>query len=310
MEGLPATPTPLDVGVSYQHRTVPTQSRRIQAPPLRGAEGEAGMMRRHRLHPLLILLLWLAAAYVVIGAGPAFVPFMGPPERPEAVLWKMFGAGLFLAASFWLLRRDPGGASVLGLGLTPRRMTLLAASIVGGFAVVGLCFLILRTMVAFHFEPGSLALTGALTASLTYLCGALLEELAFRGHALLRLRERYGPIVAVAAVSLAFGLLHLPGLQGMGVVKMIVTTGLSSVLFAVAYLRSRTLWTAVGLHMGMNVMLHVILGGGGEAKASLMKAMFDRPPPGFDAGFWSLVFVLALFTVALLLLWPRPVRTG
>lgn len=266
------------------------------------------MTRWPRLHPLLILLLWLAAAFVVIGTGPAFFPFMRAPNEPGAVLWKMFGAGLFLAASFWLLRRDPGGASVLGLGLTPRHLALLAAAIAGGLFLIGLCFLVLRTMVAFHLEPGSLAIAGVLIASLTYFFGSLLEELAFRGHALLRLRERYGPFVAVAAVSLAFGLLHLPGTAGIGAVKMIATTGLSSVLFAVAYLRSRTLWTAVGLHMGMNVMLHTILGGGGGSGASLMKTVFDRPTPGFDAAFWSFLLVLALFIAGLLLLWPRRTR--
>src|SRR5688500_2823412 len=113
-----------------------------------------------RVHPLVILILWLVAAYVVIGVGPAFFPVAGPPERPEAVLWKMLGAGLMLIASLWLLRKDPGGASVLGLALNARHIAWLVASILGGFALVGLCFLILRTTVAFHFEAGTLGLVG------------------------------------------------------------------------------------------------------------------------------------------------------
>lgn len=259
------------------------------------------------LHPLWLLGLALVAAYIVIGTGPRFVPVTGSTVRLEAVLYKAGGAGLFLLASFHLLRRHPLGPEILGLTLHARNLGWFAVASLAGVMLVGLGFLILRVFVPFHFEPGAMSTTELCFSILIYLFGALLEELAFRGYPLLRLRERYGSVIAIPAVSFAFGLLHLSGMFGMSAVKMIVTTGLCSVLFSLAYLRSGTLWSAVGLHMGMNVMLHSVLGGG--QGPSRLRMVYDSPlPPPFDAGFWSFVLVLLVMIGGLALPWPR--RTG
>jgi membrane protease YdiL (CAAX protease family) len=255
------------------------------------------------LHPLLVLALWLIAAFVIIGLGPMFIPITGSTVRFEAVLWKMFGASLFLLASLYVLRRS--GAGVLGLRPGRRNLGWLLAGSAGGALFVMLMLALLRALTPFHFEIGTISPAELGLSVQVYLFGALLEELAFRGYPLLRLKERYGAFWAVMAVSLAFGILHLPGMAGMGAVKMIVTTGLCSVIFSIAYLRSGSLWTAVGLHMAMNVVLHSLSGAGGGAGPSLLKTVFDSPsPPAFDSGFWAFTAAAAIMILALGLLWP------
>jgi membrane protease YdiL (CAAX protease family) len=258
-----------------------------------------------RLHPLVVLGLWLLAAFVVINLGPMLLPMAGGTVRFEAVLWKVFGAVLFLAASLYLLRRSAGGTGMLGLRPSWRTLGWLLAGSAGGALLVVLWFVLLRGLAPFHFESGAISSAELVISVLVFLFGALLEELAFRGYPLLRLKAHYGAIPAVLAVSLAFGILHLPGMTGMNAVKIIVTTGLCSVIYCIAYLRSGTLWTAVGLHMAMNVVLHSVLGGGGGAGASLLRTVFDGASPhAFDAGFWSLAAAALILVAALGLLWP------
>ncbi len=258
-----------------------------------------------QLHPLLVLALWLMAAFVIINFGPALLPMAGSTVRFEAVVWKILGASLFLVATLYLLRRSLWGTGVLGLRPSRRNLGWLLAGSAGGGLFVVLMLALLRALTPFHFEIGTISPAELGISVLVYLFGALLEELAFRGYPLLRLKERYGVFWAVMAVSLAFGILHLPGMSGMGAVKMIATTGLCSVIFSIAFLRSGSLWTAVGLHMAMNVALHSVAGAGGGQGPSLLRTVFDSPSaPAFDTGFWAFTGAAVMMILALGLLWP------
>jgi len=72
-------------------------------------------MLRFTLDPILSLLLWLMAAFIVIGIGPMFFPIMGSTVSFAALLWKLLGATLLLVVNLALLRRAPG-VTVLGRG--------------------------------------------------------------------------------------------------------------------------------------------------------------------------------------------------
>src|SRR5688572_22100024 len=114
-----------------------------------------------------------------------FVPAMASTVRLEAVAWKVFGAGLFLIASLYLLRRSAWGAGVLGLRPHGRNLGWLLAGSAGGVLLVAVCLAILRAFTPFHFESGAISPAEFGIAVLVYLFGALLEELAFRGYPLL-----------------------------------------------------------------------------------------------------------------------------
>lgn len=78
-----------------------------------------------------------------------------------------------------------------------------------------------------------------------------------------------------------FGLFHLPGLSGMTAVKMLCTTGAMSFIFAYGYVLTGSLWTAIGLHVFGNALLHQGLGlSGGQALATVV---FRQPwPTNYD----------------------------
>jgi membrane protease YdiL (CAAX protease family) len=258
-------------------------------------------------HPLLLLGLWLLAAFLIINAGPAFVPSAGSTVRFAGLIWKVIGASLFLVASLLAFGGPAAMTEKLGLTFGIRTLQWLAIGSIGGGLFVCVWFLLLRGLTAFHLERGTMSAAGLSISALIYFFGALLEELAFRGYPFLRLRNRYGSSAAVAATSVAFGVLHLPGMSGIDAFKIIIITGLSSVLFCIAFLNSRTLWTAVGLHMGMNIALHSALGGAGAAGPSLARVIFDGPRPDYDVGFWSFILT-ALFGIAGMIWLTIPLR--
>lgn len=260
-------------------------------------------MPRFRLNPVVTLCLWFLAAFALIGTGPMFVPAAGSTVTPAALLWKAFAASIALAASLLFLReRD---ASLLGLKPNRRGAGLSLLAVLTGLLLVGLWLAVFRLLVPFRLMPGAITGPELLCSAIIYLFGALLEELAFRGHALIRLRERYGTVAAILLVSLAFGLLHLPGMTGVNAIKIVALTGLCSVLFCLAYLISGSLWAAVGLHAGMNFMLHSVLGAGGGRGPSLFAPHFAQSPPTYDVAFWSFMVVQFAVAVGFLLVGRR-----
>ncbi|MES1260977.1 MAG: CPBP family intramembrane glutamic endopeptidase [Acidobacteriota bacterium] len=93
----------------------------------------------------------------------------------------------------------------------------------------------------------------ALFTPLLLFCGAMGEEVVFRGYALQSLMRGYGAWVSIFVTGAIFGLLHgwNPGATPLG----IVNTALFGVVFGAAILRTHDLWFPIGMHFGWNVIL-------------------------------------------------------
>jgi CAAX protease family protein len=107
-----------------------------------------------------------------------------------------------------------------------------------------------------HFNPRTMARVLAVLVML--ICGALAEELMFRGYPFQRLEEAIGPYGAIAVFSVLFGAVHLmnPGASALG----LLNTVLIGIVLAIAYLRTRALWLPLGLHFSWNATLGLIFG--------------------------------------------------
>lgn len=95
------------------------------------------------------------------------------------------------------------------------------------------------------------------TDIISYSFGNTLEELLFRGFLLLASVKFFGKIGGVLFVSLLFGLFHLQGtgltFQGL---SMVLTTFTMSMLFISVIYYTKSIWTAVTLHITGNFLLH------------------------------------------------------
>lgn len=100
-----------------------------------------------------------------------------------------------------------------------------------------------------------------LIVTVLLLFGAMLEEVMFRGYPFQRLVDSVGPVGAVLALSAIFGAVHLsnPDNHGLWSWEFFNTVAVGA-LFAVAYLRTKSLWMPFGMHFGWNFTLGVLLG--------------------------------------------------
>ncbi|HVW85518.1 MAG TPA: CPBP family intramembrane glutamic endopeptidase [Bryobacteraceae bacterium] len=105
-----------------------------------------------------------------------------------------------------------------------------------------------------HFEKvinPDISWRAALFMPVLLFCGAMAEEIAFRGFVLQYLTRGWGPWLAVLSTGALFGWLHNdnPGATWLSDVN----TALFGVLFGAAVLRTHDLWLPIGLHFGWNV---------------------------------------------------------
>jgi len=107
-----------------------------------------------------------------------------------------------------------------------------------------------------HFQRSpnaDVSASGALFTPILLFCGALGEEIAFRGFSLQYLMRGYGRWTAILATAGLFGLLHAAN-DYATTLSTINTVGFGIVL-AVAVLRSRDLWLPAGIHFAWNTVL-------------------------------------------------------
>ncbi len=139
------------------------------------------------------------------------------------------------------------------------------------------------------------------------------EELAFRGYIMQRLGQAWGMPLAVAGSSILFGLVHVlnPNATALGILSVC----LSGVLYACAYLVTRSLWLPMGLHMSWNIVQMHVLGfpGSGHVRPSIMRSVTQGPDLVTGGAFGPeggiVVIGVSLAAIALLLLRYRTTLT-
>ena len=132
---------------------------------------------------------------------------------------------------------------------------LIAAAMLLFFDLVGAVFQGLSVETALHgdgFWLNFLLILIMLSVS------AANEELVFRGYPLQVLMAGIGAWPAMILLSGLFGLLHHlnPGATWLGTTN----TFLAGMLLSVAYLRTRSLWFPLGIHIGWNVVIGPVSG--------------------------------------------------
>lgn len=133
----------------------------------------------------------------------------------------------------------------------------------------------------------------------------VLEEIISRGIVFRITETSLGSWVAIAISSLLFGLAHLPG-EGAGALAIAITI-VAGVMFAAAYMLTRRLWLAIGIHIAWNYTLGSIFSvavSGREANGLFVgrlsgPELFTGGTYGFEASVVTLI-VLGLFAASLL----------
>lgn len=271
-----------------------------------------GLALRILRYPLTLLVLGFVLFTVIYGlvaVGAGTTPGLrGSPLQPLAVL-----AGAALAVWLYKLfqrfvegREDAefalaGAGAELGRGL--------------GIGFVLFCAVVLVTCLAGGMRIHGLGQgIGALWPMLAMgIISGLFEELLFRGIAFRQLEALLGSWAALTLTSAFFGLAHI-GNSGASWFAAFAIAVEAGVLLGAAYMLTRRLWLAVGIHAAWNFTQGWVFSvpvSGGRAAKGLLETSFAGPDwlTGGAFGLEASVVALVLATATGLWLLRRTVQS-
>lgn len=211
---------------------------------------------------LAVVLIVMANLAVGIILGLAFGILGRQPQH--ILLWANVVLLLALLAIFKILTAllDNKPIGSMGLAFCGRWKTELALGTGLGAAMILVIAATEWGLGLAHFTRNPIAtqllLEGGAYYGVLFMIAAAVEEITFRGYAFQRLVDAIGPVGAVAILSVAFSLVHLwnPSHSWLSTWN----TVLVGVAFAIAYLRTRSLWLPLSIHFAWNFVLGYGLG--------------------------------------------------
>lgn len=271
-----------------------------------------GLLRRIVAHPGMLLALgivWFGFAYGLSQAAAGhLLPVKGTPLQVlVALAFAVFGIASYKGYKRWIERAPdtelslPGAPRELGAGLGLGFAIFSAATasvaLLGGFEVLGL--------------RG----TGQLWAMLTMaILSGVYEEILFRGVLFRHLETLFGSWAALAATSGFFGLAHIfnPNATWFSAFAIAVEAG---ILLGAAYMLTRRLWLAIGIHAGWNFTQGWVFSipvSGGHAPLGLLITRRVGPDwlTGGEFGLEASAVALVVATIAGVLFLRKAVASG
>ena len=213
----------------------------------------ADEIKRDPLRPLIgagtCFLLYRVLLYILVPIGNFFGGEMIALTVPPLV-----AAAISSAIAMAIFESRKLGDT--GLSWVPGTLRNLLIGLALGLAAASLAVLpaVALGLAHFHYNPDAdVSVPGALFTPVLLFCGALGEEIAFRGFTLQYLMRGYGRWAAIVGTAALFGLLHA-GNPGATTMSTINTTGFG-IVFGAAVLRSRDLWLPAGIHFAWNTAL-------------------------------------------------------
>ena len=168
----------------------------------------------------------------------------------------------------------------------------LGYGMAAGTTLMALPALVLTCVGAIHWQLGTSAVAPLISGVETMAAVAIAEELLFRGFIFQRLFDGLGGWPAQLIVGGLFMLTHLnnPGMTGATRFWAGVNIFLASVLFGLAFLKTRSLAMPIGLHFMANVTQGPILGFGvsGNGETGLFQPIFSGAPQWLTGGAFGL----------------------
>jgi uncharacterized protein len=211
-----------------------------------------------------VAAIWTVAVFW--GSGFVYALF---PERNllPGVLFRLIACILTAAGFAFFIRvldynQLPLPAALgLPFDLTAGRQFTSGLALGGLLITTDIAFIACFGSLRFHFHLNRQLLLRAAAVAVLLLIGALLEELSFRGYPFQKLTEAFGAFWAVVFLSALFGAVHLwnPDAQGFLSWGFFNTLGVG-LLFAIARIRTGSLWFPFGLHFGWNLFQGAVFG--------------------------------------------------
>jgi membrane protease YdiL (CAAX protease family) len=179
---------------------------------------------------------------------------------------------------------------------------LLYGTLCGMVMLLAVAFTI-KLLTGFQWEPNpAFRWTQLLPVLITVFASVVVQELAFRGYAFHVLLNKWGEWPTQLILAILFGCMHLSGNMSPGdILLTMFTTGLGSLLFGIAVIKTKQIHLAVGIHFGWNllqVLLPRSIMQNGEGIWIVTGGTFN---PSFGLLIWTLPYVIAAIAVFIII---------
>ncbi|MEO7309174.1 MAG: CPBP family intramembrane glutamic endopeptidase [Chitinophagaceae bacterium] len=264
---------------------------------------QALAIKYQQLHPLLKVAIYVGTNYGLI----FLTQFVGPLGEMAVNIFLCLSVIFFTK---FILTLE--GRKLDEIGWRPLNNHHWKQLITG--TVVGMCMLvtaafIVKWQTGFRWENANLPSLKIAGAFVAVFASAYVQELAFRGYPFQLLLKKYGLWPAQIIIALLFGLMHLDGgMSAIDVASTMFTTGIGSLIFALAYLKTKNLALPVGIHFGWNFLQlllprHPSMNGKGIVK--IAAGSFDASK--LNTLTWILPYTLIMAVVGIWLItaWKR-----
>jgi len=170
---------------------------------------------------------------------------------------------IVVLAALMFMARFIDKRSLRSIGLAAGHLPELLVGTLIGAAIFTLPLAVLLMIGAAHFAPdlGSFSVQALGIGVFVCFFNVVTQEVLVRGYMFQELWEKYGAWVATIVTTVFFVALHAAaishGVQGLIAGANIL---LASLLLSLAYVRTGTLWLAIGIHLGWNGLQGPVLG--------------------------------------------------
>jgi membrane protease YdiL (CAAX protease family) len=254
--------------------------------------------RRILRSPLVRLLVLGPALFYMMMTNNGFMETF--KDRPLMSIGVTVCMALAALALYYAYGRIVEGREVTELS-TPGMGREWATGVLIGAGLITGCVLIVLGFGMYRID-GLNPATFLIPAVALAISSGTFEELFFRGVLFKSVEDMAGSCIALVLSSLVFGFVHLLNPEGtlIGAIFISIEAGL---LLAAAYLLTRRLWLAMGVHMAWNYTLSAVFSGvvsGGVSDPGLIRGTFDGPEllTGGSFGLESSILALVLCTGA------------
>ncbi|HEX9939001.1 MAG TPA: type II CAAX endopeptidase family protein [Longimicrobium sp.] len=206
------------------------------------------------------IALWTGTFVFVFASLMLLLNAAGVPQGLEAVTSAELVAALVAGwGTLAVLDRRPLGALGYPADRAAPRDTGLGFALGGGAIALAAVVLTVAGTVRWVADSGTWPeyVAALARALLLFTVAAAAEEAMFRGYAFQALVQGIGAWPAVLASSALFAVAHLgnPNVDAVGLANIF----LAGVMLGWAYLRTRSLWFATGVHVGWNWTMSALL---------------------------------------------------
>lgn len=248
----------------------------------------------NRLPVLVRVILYLGACEALVFFSQVitgFFSFRGP------VATNLLLCSLLLLMTRLVLRLEGVTWSHAGLTYDVAAFRLLLTGTLTGVAMLFAVASVTRFIMDFHWTQDPAFSRWQLPSILIAIfSSAFAQELAFRGYPFILMLGKWGGWPAQLVTALFFGCMHLhEGMSGHEVLLAMFTTGIGSLLFGMATIRTGNIYLATGIHFGWNLLQYLLPRSPGENGKGIWLVSGGEPvQAGFIAYIAPYVVVVAL----------------